>query len=296
MEDGGSEGALQPVAPQSRRPPAAVALAALAVLAVALLTKQTVPAALAPTDGVLPRPSIVEPTVSSAVEAAAPAVDPSTGPPTRNSAAQPYPTYAAVPTEAGTTELLPAGIVPIRVSVDLPTGWYRLTDAMVVRPDAAPVALSIGVWRLRHVYTFACRWSAAAYADASLPGTAEGQAVALSSWWGQQPGEPPLSNSGIAPLASRPRQTTLGGYAAWYVDVLIPTGLDLTQCDGGQLILWDAPNGDVRYALGPSEVNRIWVVDVDRGPIVIDAGLSLTASGSQKAELQAIIDSIAIGP
>ncbi len=107
---------------------------------------------------------------------------------------------------------------------------------------------------------------------------------------------PPLSNSDIAPLASTPQQTTIGGYPAWYVEVLIPTGLDLTECDGGQLVLWDSSNTDVRYTLGPSEVNRIWVVEVDRGPIVIDAGMSLTASGSQKAELQAIVDSVVIEP
>ena len=122
------------------------------------------------------------------------------------------------------------------------------------------------------------------------------QAQALSSWWGQDPGEPPVSNSGIAPLASKPQQTTIAGYPAWYVEVLIPTALDFAQCDGGQLVLWDATNGAARYSLGASEVNRLWVVDAGSGPIVIDAGLSLTASGSQRAELQAVIDSIAIEP
>ncbi|TAL05139.1 MAG: hypothetical protein EPO00_13435 [Chloroflexota bacterium] len=167
---------------------------------------------------------------------------------------------------------------------------------MDLRPDVSPVPLSIGAWRLRHVNTFPCRWSAGVYADVSASNSAEAEATALSSWWGQDPGEPPSSNVGIAPLASKPVQTALGGYPAWYVDVLIPTGLDLSQCDGGQLVLWDASDTDVRYALGPSEVNRIWVVGTERGPIVIDAALPLTASGSQKTELQAIVDSIVIEP
>jgi hypothetical protein len=297
MEDDPSEGtALQAVAHPSRRAAGVVALAALAVLAVALVTKQAAPPTSAPTQGIEPPPSAAGPVASPGGEAVAPAAAPSNGPPSRNSAAVPHPTYAVVPAEAGTIGLLPAGPVPVRVSVVLPTGWDRLTDAMYVRPATTPVALSIGAWRLGHVYTFPCRWSAAAYADPSLLGTAEGQAVALSSWWGQDPGTPPLSNSGIAPLASKPVQTTIAGYPAWYVEVLIPTGLDFTECDGRQLILWDATNGDVRYSLGPSEVNRLWVVDMDRGPIVIDAGMSLAASGSQKAELQAVIDSIAIEP
>ena len=189
-----------------------------------------------------------------------------------------------------------AGRIPIRVSIDLPAGWEKASDAMYVRPDVTPVALSIGAWRLRRVDTFPCRWSAGVYADVSLLDTAEGQAQALATWWGQDPGSSPLTNSAIAPLASKPIQTTLAGYAAWYVDVLIPTGLDLTECDGGQLVLWDSSIFDVRYTVGPSEVNRLWVVDVDRGPIVIDAGLSLAASGSQKAELQAIVESISFDP
>jgi hypothetical protein len=275
-----------------------VAVVAIGVLAVALLTKQAAPASpTSPTLGVRPPPSTAGPGASSGVVAVGPtAAAPTIEPPARNPAAQPRPTYPAVPIDAGTTHLRPSGPVPVDVSVDLPAGWDRSSDGMVVRPDAVGVPLSVGAWRLGHVYTFPCRWSGAAYADASLLGSADGQAVALASWWGQDPGTTPLSNSGIAPLASRPLQTTFAGYPAWYVEVLIPTRLDLAACDGGQLILWDATNGDVRYTLGPSEVNRLWVVDLTTGPIVIDAGLSLAASGSQRAELQAVIDSIVIGP
>jgi len=192
--------------------------------------------------------------------------------------------------------LTPAGTTPVQLVITLPTGWENAGGGMYVRPDVNPVPLSIGVWSIARVNTFPCRWSAGVYADRSLMQTAQGQAQALSSWWGQQPGEPPLTNSGIAPLASKPLQTTIAGHPAWYVDVLIPTGLDLAQCDGGQLILWESVGVDVRYALGLSEVNRLWAVETSLGPIVIDAGQSLAASGSQKAELQAIVDSIAIEP
>ena len=234
----------------------------------------------------------MEPSVGRIV-AASPA--PAAGPPDRNPTATPQPTYATVAAEAGVTELTSAGPIPIGVSVVLPAGWEQASHAMYVRP-APKVDLSIGAWRLRQVNVFPCRWSAGIVADPSLLETAEGQAQALSSWWGQDPGMPPLSNSRIAPLASKPLPATIGGYSAWYVVVLIPTELDFTGCDGGQLILWDSSNRDVRYSLGPSEVNRLWVVDVDRGPIVIDAGVSLAASAADKAELQAVIDSIAFEP
>jgi hypothetical protein len=272
-----------------------VAVAAIAVFGVGLVTKQIATATSSPTQDSRAQHS-ADPVVSPSAEALAPPPSPTPAPPALNPTATPYPAVAGVPARAGTTSLISAGGIPITMSIDLPAGWEKASDAMYLRPDVTPVPLSIGAWRLLHVNTFPCRWSAGVYADASSLDTAEGEALALSSWWGQDPGDPPLSNAGIAPLASKPLQTTLAGHAAWSVDVLVPTAIDLTQCDGGQLVLWDSSTAGARYALGPSEVNRLWVVDLTTGPIVIDAGLSLAASGSQKAELQAIVDSIVIAP
>lgn len=279
-----------------RAPVIAAALLALGVLAVAFVSRQAAPPTSRATQDPQVAPFTARPSGPSPLVAAGPQTAPTDAPPSRNPAAKPYPTYAAVPVDFGATQLRPDGAGPVRVSVDLPPGWDRLTDGMVVRSGGAGVPLSIGVWRLANVDTYPCRWSAAAHADPTLLETTAGQAVALASWWGQDPGTPALSNSGIAPLASHPEQTTVAGHAAWYVEVLVPTGLDLGQCDGRQLVLWEGANGEVRYALGPSEVNRIWVVDSGSGPIVIDAGLPLAATGSQRAELQAVVDSIAIEP
>jgi hypothetical protein len=288
--------ALQPVAHQGRRAPVVIALAGLAVIVVALVSAQSPPLvgrpALGPGSGLTSTAALAP----SATGAAAPAPSPTLVPPARDPAATPHPGFAAVPAKAGRTTLTPAGTIPVEVSITLPTGWDDAGGGMSIRPDATPVPLSIGVWSIARVNTFPCRWSAGVYADRSLMQSAQGLAQALASWWGQQPGETPLTNSGIAPLASRPQQTSLAGHPAWTLDVLIPTGLDFAQCDGGQLVLWESVGADVRYALGPTEVNRLWAVETSRGPIVIDAGLSLAASGSQKAELQAIVDSIAIEP
>ncbi|MBI3748382.1 MAG: hypothetical protein HY262_06010 [Chloroflexi bacterium] len=295
-EDGPPAAAFAGVTQPGRRAPVVlVIVVGVAVLGLGIVTRQGAPTTSRPANGV-DVSSAVAPIAPSATIGPGPATGPIGAPPSLDAAAQPHPTYAAVPIDFGTIQLRPAGAAPVRVSIDLPPGWNRLTDGMVVRSGGAGVPLSMGAWRPAHVFTYPCRWSAADYADASLLDTAEGAAQALSSWWGQDPGMPPLSNSGIAPLASRPAQTTLAGYPAWYVEVLIPSGLDLGQCDGRQLILWDAANGDVRYALGPSEVNRLWVVDPGSGPIVIDAGLPLEASGSQRAELQWVVDSILIEP
>ena len=118
----------------------------------------------------------------------------------------------------------------------------------------------------------------------------------MSAWWGEDPNSAFYTNSPLAPIASKPRPATIGGRAAWYVEVLIPSDFDFSQCDAGQLVLWETGNGIVRYGLGRNEHNRLWVVDVHGERIVIDASSPLTPSPADAAELQAIVDSVAIQP
>ena len=168
---------------------------------------------------------------------------------------------------------------------------------MYVSPTStASVGLSISAWTVQHVNLFPCRWTTPAFSDELFDRTAEGQAQALAAWWGQDPNAPFSSNATIAPIATKPRATTLGGYPAWYVEVLVPSVFDFSQCDGGQLVLWQTAGGDVRYALGPGELDRLWVVEIDGTPIVVDASLPVMASSADEAALQRVVDSIAIKP
>jgi hypothetical protein len=280
---------------RSRRGPALVLLAAIVFLGAAFLTKQAT--------------SVVSVPVPSAVAKSSPAAGPSldtsathtpsdpAGPPDRDPTARPHPTFVAVPTAAGPTRLVPAGSAAVSAEVTLPDGWARASAAMYVR-RASPgqVGLSIGAWTVQHVNRFPCRWTTPAFSDQLFDRTAAGQAQALAAWWGQDPNAPFSSNATIAPIATGPRATTLGGYPAWYVEVLVPSVFDFSQCDGGQLVLWQTADGDVRYALGPGELDRLWVVDIDDTPIVIDASLPVMATSADETALQRIVDSIAIKP
>lgn len=296
--DGASEGAtFRAVAQASRRAPAAIAVAASAVLAVALLTKGAAPVVPAPIADVTPRLQSAEIVSQSAGPTIAATPSPTSVPPSRNPTVTPHPAFLPVPAKAGTTQLIPAGPTSVRLTIALPKGWQKASDAMYLKSNGvAPDGLSISAWHLLHVNTFPCRWASQAFTGGSPMNTAEGQASALSSWWGQDPGLLPYWNSRIAPLASKPLPTTLHGYRAWSVDVLIPSDFDFTQCDGGLLILWDTASGDVRYSLGAGEVHRLWVVDVGGEIIVIDATLFLSTSSADAARLQAIVDSAVIEP
>ncbi len=70
----------------------------------------------------------------------------------------------------------------------------------------------------------------------------------------------------------------------------------MTACDGGQLILWDSADDAFRMAVGPGELLRVWVVDVEGEPVVIEGSTVLAGSPEYFAELDAIIDSLVIAP
>jgi hypothetical protein len=275
-------------------------LAVVAFLGVAVLSKEAAPAVGLPVASLTAAPSVAvvaTPSGAASIPAPSPLTSLALGPPGRDPSATPHPVFLAAPVPAGVTQIVPAGQTPVRLIVSLPSGWERASAAMFVRPNGTDrVGLSIGAWRIEHVNTFPCRWATPIFSDLLYPATAEGLADALSAWWGQDPNSAFYSNSPISPIASKPRQATIAGRPAWYVEVLIPSDFDLSQCDGGQLVLWETGNGIVRSAEGPTEHNRLWVVDVHGEQIVIDASSPLTPSPADAAELQAIVDSLAIRP
>ncbi len=284
-------------ASQSRRGPIALAFASLAVLAVALLTRQPQAPAGEPIADVTPHASGARSSASPTTPVEAFQPTPISGPPGLDPTVTPHPRLVPVPARVGANWLVPAGQTSVWIQVQFPERWQWASDGMLFKvTDPGMTTMAFGAWSLMHVNVFPCRWSADVFADDDLMGTAEGQAKALSSWWGQDPGMPPNSNSGIAPLATTPRSTTIAGFPAWYTETLIPTSLDLADCDGGQLILWHTPEGHVRSSLGPGELIRLWVVDVDGEVIVIDASTFPAGSPEDGAELEAIVGSIFIEP
>lgn len=265
------------------------------MVGLAFIAKST-PATVPPT-GSLPLPRSTAAVAPRSSLPASTAQAPGAVAPTRNPSAEPLPVLPAFDWPAGEVRLVPPGPAPTAVTLTLPDGWSRAGTTMVMKRSGTSggASVSLSAWQVRQVDTFACRWSSQPRSDVASSDPTATMAQALSSWWGQDPRDPPASNAAIAPLASTPRVTSFAGQAAWSLDVLIPRGLDLTECDGGQLILWEAANGDVRIAL-PGELHHLWVVDVPGGPIVLDATSSAAASQADRFELQEVIGSIVIEP
>lgn len=290
--DPGEGAAFEGAASARRRGPIALVFVGVAVVAFAVLTR--------PPDPTPPVPDPSRPPSSAAVvepSAPAPTLRPRPSalaePPPRNALATPYPTLIATPIEAGPVTIRPAGSTNISLPITVPAGWERVDDAMVVKAGGgSPAGVSFGAWVVQDVFVYPCRWSSRAFVDRSLLRTVEGQAHALSSWWGQDPGAPPPSNVSIAPVATRPQPTTIRGLDAYEVGILVLSGFDFTACDADQLVFWETADGTPRLGLGPGELHRLWVVDVDGAIVVVDAAAFPGTSAADRAELQAIIDSL----
>ncbi len=89
--------------------------------------------------------------------------------------------------------------------------------------------------------------------------------------------------------ATTPVDVTLDGYSGRYIELQLPA--DISGC--GAYWPWE-PWGI--YAQGPSNLWKLWILDVDGVRVVVQAAGYATTSAQRQAELQAILDSIQIGP
>lgn len=101
------------------------------------------------------------------------------------------------------------------------------------------------------------------------------------------------------PRSSEPERTTLGGYPAVRIDLEVPHNLDLEKCrladdDVMGLQVWYSVPADKYFVLLPHAAASVYVVDVDGQRQVFLTQVSNHASAADRAELQAVLDSIHI--
>lgn len=223
-------------------------------------------------------------------------------PPARNGTATPRPTMPLVQVPAARYQLVSHPGTPVRVTVAIPDGWSASLNSVALTgettPDGTtPTLGSISAWRIEELYPFPCRWTTRAIVEPSVLTTAASLAQALSQWWGQDPGKPPNSNVAIAPVATRPTQTTFAGFDAWQLQILVLRGFDFDACDANQLVLWQGGGGMARTAHDPGELHRLWVVEAPGGePVVIDLTHHADAPPDDIAALEAVLESLTIEP
>jgi hypothetical protein len=90
--------------------------------------------------------------------------------------------------------------------------------------------------------------------------------------------------------ATKPTDVTLGGYSGKLMDLQMPT--DVASCDDGAFTPW---SGSI-HAQGPDNHWRLWILDVDGDRLIVNATDFAATSDADRAEQQAIVDSMRFQP
>jgi hypothetical protein len=244
--------------------------------------------------GAMPTPS-PEPTTAPTPE---PTVAP-TPEPTMASTQTPRPTPQANPEgdlEAGTyviQPLLDAG-TPLSVTYTVPDGWNA--DGSTVFRDAPPANIGIQFMDIGSLNPDPCDWEGTDD-DVDVGSTVDDLVEALRAQTAYE--------------VTEPVDATIGGYTGTRVDIIHPTfpftnpgdyaaaeGCDQGGGDTGRYRIWSHVLGDegAIYAQGPANVFETYILDVDGTRLVVLADYFPETAAEDRAELQAVIDSLVIEP
>ena len=175
------------------------------------------------------------------------------------------------------------GSAPATLSITVPSAWTIAYSDWVSKDDGAEAGAAFGVWQISNRFNHPCT-------DHTLLEPAPGPGIdELLTALAGQPGIT------AGPLTD----VTVDGYSGKYVELTVATDIATCPVDDGDaplsgFWLWASPDGDRRYVQGSDETDRIYAIDVEGNRFTFFAGFQGRATAADRAELQAIIDSITI--
>jgi hypothetical protein len=207
----------------------------------------------------------------------------------------PTPTPVVLPDngdlEPGTYFVDRRNITPARFTLTMPAGWETIDYAIIGKTDGGakgPTAFraALSTWLVANVWADPCK---SVTGGKALPvgsaTTVDSLATALSEQVGRN--------------GSTPTDVTIGGLSGKKVELSVPADFDSSTCEGGNFRVWQeagAQGGDGGFVYGPGQRNTVYILDANGTPLVIDAMYLPNATVADKAELQAIIDSVRFEP
>jgi hypothetical protein len=202
----------------------------------------------------------------------------STPVPTATPAPTPSPTPA--PTLPPSGQLAPGTYRADFITYTLPAGWNSFQGWGVNKLGANPPnGIGITPWQqIATVYKDPCHWQTT---TASVGPTVDDLVVALVA----QKRGPTVT----------PVDVTIDGYRGKQIDLMVPLDVKLAACNGGEYKSWTDVSGD-RYNQGPGQHDLLDILDVNGRTLVINRSYYPANTAADRAELQAIVDSIKITP
>ena len=201
---------------------------------------------------------------------------PTAEPPT----AEPFPSLPVGGVEPGRyafTSGDPAIDASYEITIEVADGYTSVGEGAVLREGTGQT--SVSTLAIGDVYADPCRWQESALLDGAAISSADGVAATLAGQEGLR--------------VSAPTATTVDGFAATYLERRVPIRTDVSDCDLGEFHLYSSGGGD-RWLDDGGQRQRLWIVDVDGMPFVIDATSQPDTSRKVQAELEQMVESIKI--
>ena len=206
--------------------------------------------------------------------------------PSPTPAPSPFPSSGDV--EPGTYVLQGSGSPSITLT--MPAGWQS-DNGQPVKNNGTSASLTLMPWIVSNITSDPCQWN-------SDPALSPSQIALL-----EPPVGPTVDDLASAlvkqPLrnATTPTDVTIDRYLGKSLELTIPADLDFATCSGGFFVSWVGATADETMGFaGPGSHDRVLILDVDGVRLVLDAIDFPGARAGDRAELQAIVDSIQIEP
>jgi len=165
-------------------------------------------------------------------------------------------------------------VFPIAVSLTLPDGWSQ-TWAL------EKAGVNISFWSVANISSDPCRWETTLLDPVLGPGVQD-----LVSALEAQVGRTGTTTTPVA----------VDGHSGQLMDLDWPASLDLLTCDRSEYHLFEGPGGDAPRANAIGRHSMLWILDVDGARIVIEGTYPQGGGAAERAEIQAIVDTMQIGP
>jgi hypothetical protein len=168
-----------------------------------------------------------------------------------------------------------------RIRVEVPDGYEGSDEGFAVFRRASTGQMAVSAWIIGDIYGDACKWGSTLL-DRSAVSSVDTLVAALASQRGVR--------------VSTPTDVMIDGYAGKYMERTVPAETNLDECNGAEFRLWVGTDGGHRF-VDPGQRDRLWIIDVDGVPLVIDASLGGAGTSSQaRAEHTRIAESVRIDP
>jgi hypothetical protein len=165
-----------------------------------------------------------------------------------------------------------------RITIDVADGYEGIGGWAARKLGTSQTG--VNTLAIGDVYADACRWEGTLLDRSAISSTDE-VVAALATQEGLR--------------VSTPTDVTVDGFAGTYMERRVPVQTDLSDCDGGRFRVYLDPGGGDRY-LVPGLLQRLWILDIEGVPLVIEAGNDPGTSAQVRAELVQMVESVRIDP